>query len=115
MTPWTTVRQAPLSLGFSRQEYWSGLPFPPPGDLPNPEIEPASLVFSVLEGRFFTTEPHGKPNSNMEFDIKVMNAIYYLIIFRLSSNFNILTVHSNPDELHFPVLNTHMWPMSLPY
>ena len=39
-TPWTEARQAPLSMGFSRQEYWSGLPFPPPGDLPNPGIEP---------------------------------------------------------------------------
>ena len=39
MTPWTVARQAPLSMGFSRQEYWSGLPFPPPGDLPDPGIE----------------------------------------------------------------------------
>ena len=86
------------------------MPFPPPGDLPNPGIEPASLLFSVSVGGFFTTEPHEKPNSNMEFDIKVMNEV---IIFRLSSHFNTLTVHSNPGELHFPVLNTHMWPMSL--
>ena len=41
-TPWTVARQAPLSAGFSRQEYWSGLPFPSPGDLPNPGIEPQS-------------------------------------------------------------------------
>ena len=41
-TPWTMARQTPLSMGFSRQEYWSGLPFPPTGDLPNPEIGPAS-------------------------------------------------------------------------
>ena len=47
-TPWTVARQAPLSMGFSRQEYWSGLPFPSPGDLPNPGIEPREprgLVF----------------------------------------------------------------------
>ena len=50
--------QAPLSRGFSRQEYWSGLPFPPPGGLPDPGIEPMS---PALAGRFFTTEPHGKP------------------------------------------------------
>ena len=49
--------QAPLSMGFSRQEYWNGLPCPPPGDLPNPGIEPISLA---LAGRFFTTEPPGK-------------------------------------------------------
>ena len=102
------------SVEFSRQEYWSELPFPPLGDLPNPGIEPTYLTFSVLLGRFFTTEPHGKPNSNIEFDIKVMNEIYYLIIFRLSSNFNALTVHSHPGELHFPVLDTHLWPVSLP-
>ena len=41
-TPWTVAHQAPLSVGFSRQEYWSGLPFPSPGDLPNPGIEPRS-------------------------------------------------------------------------
>ena len=53
-TPWTVARQAPLSVGFSRQEYWSGLPFPPPGDLPDPGIKPASLVSPALAGGFFT-------------------------------------------------------------
>ena len=48
-------RQAPLSMGFSRQEYWSGLPCPPPGDLGNPGIEPTSLLFPALAGGFFTT------------------------------------------------------------
>ena len=51
----TVAVQAPLSMGFSRQEYWSGLPCPPPGDLPNPGIEPASLTALVLADRFFTT------------------------------------------------------------
>ena len=51
---WTVVHQAPLSMGFSRQEYWGGWPFPPPGDLPNPGIEPASLMSPALAGRFFT-------------------------------------------------------------
>ena len=58
-TLWTAARRAPLSMGLSRQEYWSELPFPPPRDLPNPEIEPRS---PVLAGRFFTTEPPGKPS-----------------------------------------------------
>ena len=49
----------PLSMGFPRQEYWSGLPFSSPGDLPNPGIEPLS---PMLAGRFFTTEPPGKPS-----------------------------------------------------
>ena len=56
--PWTAARQAPLSMGFSRQEYWSGLPFPPPGHLPDPGIKPMS---PTLAGGFFTTEPPGKP------------------------------------------------------
>ena len=60
MTPWTVARQAPLSMGFSRQEYWSGLPFPFPGDLSNPGIEPMSLMSPVLAGRFFTTAPPGQ-------------------------------------------------------
>jgi len=58
VTPWTVACQAPLSMGFPRQEYWSGLPFPSP-DLPDPEIEPMS---PALAGRFFTAEPRGKPN-----------------------------------------------------
>ena len=53
-TPWTVARQAPLSMGFSRQEYWSGLPCPPPRDLPNPGIEAAFLTSPALAGRFFT-------------------------------------------------------------
>ena len=62
-TLWTIVCQAPLSMGFSRQEYWSRLPFPTPGDLPKPEIEPVSLASPALAGRFFTTVPPGKPLS----------------------------------------------------
>ena len=55
VTLWTVARQAPLSMGFSRQEYWSGLSCPPPGDLPNLGIEPASLMSPALAGGFFTT------------------------------------------------------------
>ena len=60
VTPWTAARHAPLSIRLPRQEYWSGSPFPPPGHLPNPGIERES---PALAGRFFTTEPPGKPNS----------------------------------------------------
>ena len=61
VTPWTVSRQALMSMGFSGQEYWSGLPCPPPEDLPNPRIKPES---PALAGRFFTpfTEPPGKPS-----------------------------------------------------
>ena len=58
-TPWTVACQAPLSMGFSRQEYWSRLPFLPPGDLPNPGMEPESSASPALAGGFFTTEPPG--------------------------------------------------------
>ena len=54
-TPWTVPRQAPLSMGFSRQEYWTGLPFPSPGHLPNPGIESASLASSELAGRLYSS------------------------------------------------------------
>ena len=53
--PWTATYKAPLSMGFSRQEYWSGLPCPPPGDLPDPGINPVSLMSLALAGGFFTT------------------------------------------------------------
>ena len=55
VTPWTVVRQAPLSMKFSRQEYWRGLPFPSPGNLLHPGTEPSFLESSALAGRFFTT------------------------------------------------------------
>ena len=58
MTPWTVAHQAPLSMGFPRQEYWSGGPFPSPGDLPDPGIEPGSLASQVDP---LPSEPPGKP------------------------------------------------------
>ena len=57
----TTARQAPLSMGFLRQDHWRGLPLPPPGDLPDPGMEPASPTAPALAGRFFATVPPGKP------------------------------------------------------
>ena len=61
VTPWTVARQASLFMGFSRQEYWSGLSCPPSGDLGNPGIKPKAPVSPALVGGFFTTEPPGKP------------------------------------------------------
>ena len=58
-TQWSAARQASLSMGFIRQEHWIGLPFPLPGDLLNPGIEPASLASPALAGGFFATEPPG--------------------------------------------------------
>ena len=60
-TLWTVAHQAPLPMGFSRQEYWSGLPCPPPGDLPGPGIKPVSLASLALAVGFFTIPPPRKP------------------------------------------------------
>ena len=68
----TIAFQAPLSMGFDRKEYWSGLPFPPPGDLPSSGIKHPSLVSPALAGRLFTTEPLGKSNNG--------NSCYLLIL-----------------------------------
>ena len=67
-TPWTVAHQAPPSMGFSRQEYWSGLPFPSPGDRPDPGTEPPS---PALAGGFFTAEPPGKPFTMYESESEV--------------------------------------------
>ena len=73
--------QDPLSMKFSRQEYWSGLPFPPPGDLPDPEIEPKS---PELAGVFFTTKPPGKPIEWCVF----LFLTYFTLYNRLPPRFN---------------------------
>ena len=64
MNLWTVTHQAPLSMGFSKQEYWNGLPCPPPGDLPDPGMEPGSLMFPVLVGRFFIAPTAKSQNEN---------------------------------------------------
>ena len=65
------AHQAPLSLGFSQQEYWSGVPFPPPEDLPNPGIKPVSLMFPALAGQFFSTSVtwEAQPESCTPFEL----------------------------------------------
>ena len=63
-TPWTVAHQAPLFMRFSRQEYWSGLPCPPSGELPNLGIEPMSLMSPVLAGRLFTTSTNREVTAN---------------------------------------------------
>ena len=89
-TQWTVTHQAPLSMGFPRQEYWSGLPFPSSGDLPVPGTEPMS---PALAGGFITAEPPGKPDSI----VNSVNWQYYeptsvsSQMFSFSSLFNSLT------------------------
>ena len=62
------AHQAPLSMGLFRQKYWSGLPLPPPGDLPDPGIKPPSPAGPASASRFFTTQPPGKPSSSYIYD-----------------------------------------------
>ena len=75
MTPWTVACQAPLSIGFSRQEYWSGLPFPSPGDLPNPGIEPVS---PALQTDTLPSEPPGAQHTICRHThyVKITTVIY---------------------------------------
>ena len=73
--PWAITHQAPLSMGFPRQEYWSGFPFPSPGDLLNPGIK---LMSPALAGRFFTTQPARKPHSETQIHIKL---VQHLVIW----------------------------------
>ena len=74
--PWTAARQAPLSVGFSRQEYWSGLPWPPPGDLPSPGIKPGS---PALQADSLPSEPLGKPVVGLKEIAKGLSVFWILL------------------------------------
>ena len=73
VTPWTMALQAPLSMGFSRRKYWSGLPHPPPGDLPNPGIEPRS---PALQAHSLPAEPQGKPKNTGVGSLSLLQRIF---------------------------------------
>ena len=73
MTPQTVTLQASLFMGFSKQEYWSGLPFPSPGDLPDLGIKLMFLVSPALAGRYFTTEPLENPSHKTEQEPEICN------------------------------------------
>ena len=79
-TLWTVEHQTPLSMGFSRQEYWSGLLCPPPGDLPDPGIEPVSLMCPALAGGFFTTSATWGHHYTGVWNIKISKAIYWIFL-----------------------------------
>ena len=84
------VHQTPLPMEFSRQEYWSGMPFPPPGHLPDPGIEPTSLASPVLMGIFFTTratwEALVRYYINTECDLHRRRTLLFFILLPLKNN-----------------------------
>ena len=97
VTLWTVAHQAALSIGFSRQEYWSGLPCTPPGDLPDPGIKPQSLTFPALADRFFTTSPTWEARS---FIIQLQNI--WLKNWRSESHQSCLTLCTQSMEFSRP-------------
>ena len=99
-TPWTVSRQAPLSMGFSRQECWSGFPFPTPGDLSNLRIEPTSLVSPVLAGGFFTTAFSGS-FCQISFPISLFSNMF----FKMCRNQKILQIRKTIMLSSNPYLN----------
>ena len=95
-TPWTVTYQAPLSMGFSRQEYWSGLPFPSSGDLPNPGIESRS---PALQGDSSLSEPPGKPPV---IDKKLPNCTFWSCLFCFRVSKFHLSSENISQYLHLP-------------
>ena len=94
-TPWTVARQAPLS----RQEYWSGLPCPPPGDLPNPGTEPESLVSPAMAGRFFTTSVTWETSLALKTLVKSNYFIPYTdLAFTFNKEMEILDIGIRPHQ-----------------
>ena len=84
VTPWTVACQAPLSMGLSRQEYWSGFPCPPLGDLPHPGIELVSVMSPAMAGRFFTTDATWEAHSHHHSHILILFC-RFSYIFKMST------------------------------
>ena len=105
-TPWTVARQAPLFMGFSRQEYWIGLLFPPPGDLADPGVEPASLA---LAGKFFIPEPPGKPAKTSSQQIE--QQIQGLSLWNPSRMQSLLRAHVDPTGIPTAATGFHCSPL----
>ena len=93
VTPWTVACQVPLSMGFSRQENWSGLPFPTQGDLPNPGTKPTSPASPAMAGGFFTTAPPGKPSEHCCLAIKTKKLTQFIQKFLVNIRITIFVTH----------------------
>ena len=101
MTPWTVAHQASLYMGFPRQEYWSGLPFPSPGDLPSLGIKPTS---SALAGGFFATVPPGKP---LHSPVRLVKSLTCVSTSGTTSFCKLLTNQQLPGKQEMPRIQNH--------
>ena len=99
--PWTVACQAPLSMEFSWQKYWSGLPFPFPGGLPNPGIKPESLESPELTGKFFTTVPSGKSLLTLKFILLSLHLYFYTFSKHFLSELSLHEKNSGRFSIHF--------------
>ena len=102
LTLLAVAHQAPLSMGFSGQEYWSGLPCPPPGDLPNPRIKPTSLMSSALASGFFTTSAIWEAPiisyQSLKNHWKIAFSLFSSLYFSSSFCFNIILCHDRSPQ-----------------
>ena len=105
-TSWTVAHPAPLSMGFSRQRYWNGLPCPCPVDLPNPGIEPASPASG---GRFFTTEPPGKPDAQVV--VLIPMCVLAFLLCDLGYRTCLVTPEEHEGKAQLPVLFSSIPPV----
>ena len=120
---WMVAYQAPLSMGFSRQKYWSGLPFPPPGDLPDPGIKPTSLMSPALVAEFFTTSTtweaqHCSQEEKNLFSVGHMSKVHEKIpvsdnctTCHMSSSYSLTwwNCHQGRSELYRKTYDSHSW------
>ena len=123
VTLWSVAHQVLLSTGFSRQEYWSGLPFPTPGDLPNPGIQPKSLASPTVTGGFFTTEPLGKSckwlygvsNSGvLDSKFNTISPVIYIDCYTFIYTFVTISPISNMLLLKLFIASKMIWPSLIP-
>ena len=104
MTLWTVDLQAPLSMGFSRQEYWIGFPCPPPGGLPKPGIEPTSLISPALIGGFFTTSTIGERRTAVWLNLNTRKAGGYGVVSQEEKGTSLVKIHTYPAAVYTNVI-----------
>jgi len=98
-TLWTVAFRTPLSKGFSRQEYWSGLPCPPPGDLPDRRVKPVPLLSPVLQADSLPTEPLGKPTTKSLLLLLILNFFFFAVLSLAVHRLSLLVVNGGYSSL----------------